>query len=189
MLLTGSTSSFMRIAFDLAKAHSLKEVADLVTARLRHVRQDADRLVYVAGIVSSDGPEQIATNLRSLHQNATYVAERFSAPTFSAADVFSPDVYARVGLETRTNAEFCHFWTAVLRSGFVTDIVLTPRWRTSAGARSEYAVARRRGLRLHSLRASGQIAELARTTRASGASYTLLRSPAPPPLDSAVRSQ
>lgn len=111
------------------------------------------RIGYVAGIINSDGPEYVKVNRKKLADHAEKLRKVNKFPTFSAVDVFSEDIYARLeemklSLDKR-EAKMRSFWRQILISGHVTDIFMTPRWKKSKGATDEHKIAKRIGLTIH----------------------------------------
>lgn len=113
----------------------------------------AERIGYVSGIVSSDGVEKIPENMRILHAHTLRIRQVQSFPVFSAADLFSQELLLSLPEMQLPHAEHKHlfigFWRDVLSAGYVTDVFLTPRWENSEGARDEYRIAQKIGLRIH----------------------------------------
>lgn len=130
---------------------NLEELAGIVRRRLtelmdsNHVRQ----IGYVAGRVTADGEEKIPENLVRLTGFAEAVSQQVEYPVFSAAEVFNTDVYWKINLPHPDHEEaFYEFWRLILGSG-VTDVFMSPNWKTSIGAQDEFETASRTGLRIH----------------------------------------
>ena len=114
-----------------------------------HVEKPGTRLGYVAGIITSDGPEKIWENIDHLEQHTHRLRAEHSWPIFSATDVFSRELFDRLDVGVAHPQEYQHFWRNVLGSGYVTDIFMTPRWEISKGAIDEFETATRLGLTTH----------------------------------------
>lgn len=106
---------------------------------------------YVAGIITSDGPEHIKDNIRRLGEWTERIREREGKPTFSAVDVFDDALFARLNASALPQDSWWIFWRGVLGSGYVTDIYMTPRWQESTGARDEHETALKLGITIHYL--------------------------------------
>ena len=113
----------------------------------------AAKIGYVAGIITSDGPEYFETNRKRLVDYVKKLGKIHSFPMFSAVDVFSSEVYERLEEwklpfgEREVKVRF--FWREILKSGCVTDIFMTPRWDKSKGAINEHKTAKEIGLKIH----------------------------------------
>jgi hypothetical protein len=107
-------------------------------AIMRGIRERWPRLGYVAGIVSSDGPDHIERNMDILRRYEAAIRSRSDYPVFSSADLFSRKVYGQVRLSGLTNQAFMDLWKGIFEAGFITDVSFTPRWENSEGARDEY---------------------------------------------------
>lgn len=109
---------------------------------------------YVAGIIKADGSEHIETNRKTLMKFTEDTRRNMDFPIFSATDVFSDDVYTRLGgLESieAGNHDFRKFWRDILKAGYITDIFMTPRWEQSGGATDEHNTALTLKLHIHYL--------------------------------------
>ncbi|MBI4054151.1 MAG: hypothetical protein HY397_02360 [Candidatus Doudnabacteria bacterium] len=132
------------------RAQDLDEVLDILVQELKAVRgQGNERLGYVAGIISSDGPDRIQENLQRLDYYTRRLQSRHDFPLVSATEVFPPELLERLRASGHGKDQFIVFWRKVLGSGHVTDIFMTPRWEYSLGAQDEHKVARALGLRFH----------------------------------------
>lgn len=111
------------------------------------------RLGYVAGIITSDGPDHTMRNIEKLAEYTHKLRIALGFPVFSATDIFSVALFAKLqemGLPpSEREAQFIDFWRRILTSGHVTDILMTPRWEVSAGATDEHKTAMDRGIQVH----------------------------------------
>jgi hypothetical protein len=99
---------------------------------------------YVSGIITSDGKEHIDRNIALLKRNTSRIREAVDFPVFSAADIFHNESYDKFdGIEEH---EWYAFWKNILKSGYVAEIFMTPRWEHSAGAKDEFAAAGEAGI-------------------------------------------
>lgn len=124
-------------------------------------KNNIEKIGYVAGIITSDGREYFAANRKRLADYVKKLREIHKFPMFSAVDVFSSEVYERLGewklpfREREIKARY--FWRKILKSGHITDIFMTPRWEKSKGASNEHETAKKIGLRIHYLKEAEQI--------------------------------
>src|SRR5438046_1594433 len=75
-----------------------------------HQEQPGRRVRFVCGLISSEGRQHIAQNMRILERFVKTISEREGDLVFSCADVFTPETYTRVNLADRTNQEFIDLW-------------------------------------------------------------------------------
>ncbi len=153
---------------------SFRDIESKVTSLFANLKKTEPELdiIYVAGIISSDGKDFIQRNRQILANNTEKVREatRETAFVFSAEDIFDDKVIAKLDPNEISNEEnWYQFWRNVLRSG-VTHIVLTPRWEESKGATDEFLTANSIGLPIYYFNGinSHEIAWLIKTSRNSG---------------------
>lgn len=145
--------------------HIYIEIKD--ATRLEHVRQGMlrafeivksagkyDKIGYVAGIVSSDGDHKIQENREKLEKYTRKLRSQLGYPVFSSVDVFGDNGVWNQLEEVEFDRElreehFRKFWRDILKSGHVTDIFMTPRWRNSTGARDEHRTAKEMKIKIH----------------------------------------
>ncbi|MCL4365593.1 DUF4406 domain-containing protein [Candidatus Marsarchaeota archaeon] len=130
----------------LTDADSLDDVKRGVIGVLNEVG-NGSRLGYVSGIITSDTPELVDLNMRRLAEYTDYLRSDVAFPVFSSTDIFSNELEDK--LSCNTIGEWHSFWRDVLEQGHVTDIFMTPRWRSSAGAKDEHETAKRIGISIH----------------------------------------
>ena len=106
------------------------------------------KICYVIGTVTSDGPEHIQENLKLLKERSAKVAETFEGIAFSAADLFNQTLFDRFNKVGAKNQDYLDFWEAIIKSGYITDIVRTPKWQLSIGASHESKIAIEGGLQV-----------------------------------------
>src|SRR3990167_1936785 len=114
-----------------------------------HAENPGMRLGYVAGIITSDGPDKIWANIARLEQHTIQIRAEHAFPIFSATDVFSRQLYDRLKEGVVAEREYQHFWRQLQESGYITDLFLTPRWEVSKGAVDEYETAKRLDVTIH----------------------------------------
>lgn len=122
--------------------------ADTIITELKKTRRTNIGIIYVAGMITSAGPEHIAANLERLDTWTHRVRSTFGVPTFSAPWAFPNDCFERLRAELFGPEFWEPFWESILGSGYVSDIVFTPRWQQSRGALDEHRVAKQYGLRI-----------------------------------------
>jgi hypothetical protein len=142
------------------KVKNLNQIAKNTILILKKCKIDeAKRIGYVAGIVTSDGPENIDKNVKNLTKFTNKIRERNSFPIFSSTDVFSKKCIAKLDEMNlppeKIEVEFWKFWRKLLRSGYITDIFMTPGWDRSLGAQDEHKTAKKAGLKIHYLLKDG----------------------------------
>lgn len=129
---------------------TMEEVSKVVLGILKDVREaGAERIGYVSGMISSDGPGFVERNIKRLAGYAEVIRGREHFPVFSPTDVLFNELYVR--LKHETEPRWYWFWETILSGGQVTDVFFTPRWESSLGARDEERVARKIGLNRHYL--------------------------------------
>ncbi|MEK7461013.1 MAG: hypothetical protein AAB647_02240 [Patescibacteria group bacterium] len=131
--------------------HNLDSVGTAIDLFLRQYQSDRldRRLGYVAGIITSDGPEKVAANMVRLDRYTEYLRHHQQFPVFACTDIFNDEVFARVEAERLKPEEWLIFWRKILHQGHITDVFLTPRWEISVGAKDEYQTAQTLGLQIH----------------------------------------
>ncbi|MBI2613444.1 MAG: hypothetical protein HYW62_01605 [Candidatus Levybacteria bacterium] len=116
-------------------------------------KNSIEKIGYVAGIITSGGPEYFKANRRRLADYVGKLRKIHNFPMFSAIDVFTSEVYERLEewklpfSEREVKAR--SFWRKILKSGHVTDIFMTPRFKKSKGASDEHKTAKEIGLTIH----------------------------------------
>jgi len=104
---------------------------------------------YVAGRVTSDGPDFINQNLTKLNTYTDKLENKYGQYVFSAADVFPDETYWKKNI---TSNELKHvyieFWQKLLKNG-ITDMYMSPNWETSNGATFEREFAQKNGIKIH----------------------------------------
>jgi hypothetical protein len=143
-----------RIGKAVENAGSLTEVKGIVLALLKEVRAEGnDRIGYVSGLITSEGPEKIDGNVRRLAGLTEKVRAQHNFPIFSSTDIISDTLFKRLGLEEFEKTDWERFWRDILGAPerFVTDIFMTPRWERSRGATDEHKVAVEVRMEIHYL--------------------------------------
>ena len=115
--------------------------------------QSGTKIGYLAGIINSDGKDNIEINRKKLSQYAERLRKLHKFPMFSAIDVFPPEIYRNLQewelpFEQREE-KVRMFWREILKSGHVTDVFMTPGWKKSRGATDEHKTAGKIGLKIH----------------------------------------
>jgi len=135
----------------LKDLETLEEIQEALIDELAKVRKSHDRAGYVAGLISSNGLEEIPKNLESLLHHTEALRGQKEFPVFSA-----PEVYVKNRLDQLIESgykqnDFINSWREILKSGHVTDIFMTPGWENSFGASDEHETAKELGIRIHYL--------------------------------------
>lgn len=122
------------------------------------------KIGYVSGLISSEGPQHIERNMRRLEAYTELVRKQYGFPVFSATDVFGNGRFGQIEefyFEKELREQhFIGFWRAVLGSGHITDVMMTPRWEISAGAKEEFAIAQEKEMKIHIIEPVAGIEEI-----------------------------
>lgn len=138
-----------KISTIIKKGNNLDEVADLL---IDYLKKSNGPVMYVAGMVTSEGPENIEKNVAVLESWTQKIARENPFIVFSSNDVFGKSrLWKKFDNLGFINQEYVNFWRKILESGAVTDIVMTPRWEISNGARDEHKTAKRHDISIHYL--------------------------------------
>jgi len=143
-----------RIEKAVKNANSIDEVKVGVFAVLDQLRTEGnERIGYVAGIITSDGPENIDRNVKRLIRFTEDVRGRNTFPVFSSTDVIGDALFKRLGAALFKQTDWEKFWRDILGADekFVTDMFMTPGWEKSRGATDEHNTAKKVGMQIHYL--------------------------------------
>ena len=135
----------------LKNTESFEEVLSITVKIISEIKKKnlAVKIGYVSGKVTADGEEYIADNLARLHKFTEQLEKVHGEYIFSAADVFSDEIYWKINLPRPIHeTDFYTFWRKVVSSG-VTDIYMTPEWEKSTGAKDEHEIATKLQLKIH----------------------------------------
>jgi hypothetical protein len=137
----------------VSHAVTLDEIQPAAIAHLRELKEQDPhhKLAYVSGIISSDGPEYLDSNMEKLRKHTEQLRSAHVMPVFSATDIFTDAVNRRINSTEIPVQDWLGFWEDILTKAGVTDIYMTPRWEHSTGAQDELRVARELGLTIHYL--------------------------------------
>jgi hypothetical protein len=132
------------------QAQTFDEIKFAVIKALEEVKSltDCERIGYVSGIISSDGPEYMQRNMEILAEHVNKLRQENDFPIFGPTDVFNDEIHERIKAHEIPVQRWFDFWRDILGSGNITDIFMTPRWEESTGALDEYHTAVRLGLRV-----------------------------------------
>lgn len=137
---------------------TLTEVRNRVLQVLGQIRAQNPTVPvrYVAGIVSSDGYDRMAHNVERLERLTQQARSVYGGFVFSAVDVFG-----HTGLWNKlvplihrgqlSGDDFIEFWRAILGSGAVDEVLLTPGYERSKGATDEQRTAQKHNITLRFL--------------------------------------
>lgn len=137
MVERSALSSELSRVRDAENFEALFEKVEVVLRGAKDKSPDG-RVGYVSGIISSDGPEFLERNRRTLQEKTEKFRELYDFPIFSANDIFTPEFVDRLG---HKDAPYVFFWRRVLATGLVTDIFMTTGWERSRGASDEHLTA------------------------------------------------
>ncbi len=131
----------------IATSKNIYEVSEATLNVLSLVRREHpdQTIVYVAGAITADGPDKIEENSRILAERAAQV-RKVHPLTFSAPDIFTPEVYQKIKGLSLPQEQYFHFFRRKLRSGFIDVVYMTPGWVRSSGSRDEYQTAHTNGI-------------------------------------------
>ena len=110
--------------------HVKKELVELFKVTRKQAGVGIIRIGYVAGIITSEGPEYFEANRKRLADYVKKLRKIHKFPMFSAVDIFTSEVYERLEewklpfVEREVKAR--SFWRKILKSGHVTDVFMTP---------------------------------------------------------------
>ena len=135
----------------IVSSNTINEAEEKLISTLDEIRHQNPeiRVYFVSGIVTSDGPSFVKRNLQVLQDRALRIAEKVDGIVFSAANIFNSELFKKFDSAGATNEDYLIFWERVLNSGQITDVVMTPRWEESGGARRENETAITIGLQIH----------------------------------------
>lgn len=128
---------------------TLDEVRDNLISLFKEFREKGHaRIGYVSGIITSDGKEHMARNIKRLEAYTDKIREEQGFPIFAPTDVFDDVLFKRLDANGFVNEDWMMFWEEVLASEerFVTDMFMTPRWQESKGANDEHRIAKEIGM-------------------------------------------
>ena len=103
----------------------------------------------VVGPLTSDGPEHVKENRRVLVELAGVLGSMFSFPVCTMQDLFSVATLRRLKDKGYTSRHYTEFACEILKSGYITDVFMSPRWEKSKSARAEHDAAERFGITIH----------------------------------------
>lgn len=124
-------------------AKNLDEVLKKLVAFFKFL--DSQRMGYVAGVITSDGPGLVQRNVEMLKKYTERVRLAQSFPVFSSTDVFGETgLWERLAAKNYSYQDWVLFWRKVLGRGKITDIFMAPSWERSVGARDEWETAKKK---------------------------------------------
>lgn len=127
-------------------SESFDELLGNVVSILEEAKEKYGSVGYVAGIITSDGPDFYERNKKILSEKTRTISAETDYPVFCANDIFSNYMVDKLG---HRNEDYIDFWTRLLKSGVVTDIFMTERWDESTGATEEHKTAKEIGINIH----------------------------------------
>lgn len=126
-----------------------------------HNQDPKIQIWYVPGLIRSNGLENMAENLRVLAHFAKVVGQQMGEFAFAPTDVFDQAAFDRIdpNVDKPKNIRYMAFWRAILESGLIYGVVMTPRWKESEGAKDEYAAAQKMGMVINFISPDGIISD------------------------------
>jgi t-SNARE complex subunit (syntaxin) len=139
---------------ETAGKYTLNELEKAVLKVLSKHAAERVNIGYVAGVLTSDGPEKIAENVEKLINTTNQIRNKHKdILIFSSTDIFNEKlVFALEDYKKDRHLlenKFHKFWENILSSGYVNDIFMTKGWERSKGAKHEYQVAKKNKLVIH----------------------------------------
>ena len=136
-------------------SNSLDQVRDNLFIVFRRLQNEGHKKIgYVSGLITSEGPENIGKNIKRLTRFTDQIRSQSEFPVFGPTDVFDDALFRRLEANGFHNADWMVFWQEVLSGNgtpYVTDIYMTPRWKTSQGSVDEHKTAQAVGMEIHYL--------------------------------------
>lgn len=140
---------------EIKHATKLSHVAEGLAKAFETVKSSSEneRIGYVSGVITSDGDENMHSNIAILERYTRALHKKEGIPMFFSFDVFGNGVYSKIEeaqFERELREEhFRKFWKMIIGSGHITDMYMTPGWDRSRGANEEYDVAKKLGIKIH----------------------------------------
>lgn len=125
----------------LGLCQSLEEVTLSLVSYLSKIHA-SKKIVYVSGIITSDGQDFIKRNIRNLKRHTKDISCGTDSHVFSAVDALTSNVIENLRKHNHyTEEHYRVFWKTILESKVIDSIVMTPGWSRSSGAIIEYRTA------------------------------------------------
>lgn len=139
-----------KMANIIAKANSLDEIVDLLIKMLADMNSEGiNQIGFVSGVVTSEGPDKIASNIERLKYFTQKIQSENNFPIFSATDVFdNADLFSRIEATGVNSHDYEVFWRKLLSCGYITHMYMTPRWEISHGSKDEYDIAKSQNMKI-----------------------------------------
>ncbi len=131
-----------------SKPLTVTQIREALLEILKKIQENNPNAIigYVAGCITSDGPEYVNKNIAKLEAYAHYLRNKFGPHIFSAKEIFSDEDQKAITEEgEKAQFEMRRFWRDVQLSGNITDVFMIPGWERSKGARDEHNAAKERG--------------------------------------------
>jgi hypothetical protein len=143
-----------QIITSISKSTNLNQIVEAFNKLCRDLRKDHEQIGYVAGMVFSEGPENVKKNIDLLEKYTIGLRKKNDFPIFSSVDLFYGNEFYNQIEDTRLpykerRVAFIAFYRKILQNTFLTDIFMTPRWQKSEGATDEHETAKKQKLTIH----------------------------------------
>jgi hypothetical protein len=135
------------------KTTLLEETHAALLQALENIRTEfqINKIGFVSGSITSDGPEHIQKNIEKLKNHTENLRGQFSFPIICCPDIFIDEMNMFHEKNNTPYNDFVIFWRNVLSSGYITDLFMTPGWEKSTGARDEHETAKKNNIIIHYL--------------------------------------
>lgn len=118
-----------------------------IVERLRKASKETahGRVGFVSGALSSSKPLHIIRSFKMLHSYTKSTRKNVDFPVFSAIDFFGRTILIKLTSNEEDNQKL---WSKILKSGYITDMFMTPGWKESKGAVNEHETAKKSGIKI-----------------------------------------
>lgn len=151
------------VKIEFNEKRSLEDVYQTICDLFNMIKRQGFEINYVAGIVTSDGPEMVQEYFEILNKFVAKLSvNNLNKFFFSSHDIFNMVVKNDDGTEVKLkqylitkcnfqHADFMNFWRQLLESGLITKIYLAPGWQRSKGASEECDIALEQNIEIEEL--------------------------------------
>lgn len=140
------------LSYGLEASSTLAQVKDSLLGLLGNIKRVSPKseIWFISGVITAEGPEFRSRNRELIRNYGEYIRNKHYSLAFSAVDVFSEGLIAKVKASGAKSGDFTPMWLEFIKEGkdFLTGIITTPRWQNSPGSVLEVATASRLGLKI-----------------------------------------